>query len=125
MRQQRAITGGVVAVGNQSVPAFLVSDSVYQVICYVTRTYREKKTFSYRLCGGRVVVEIAFGHLKARWRRLLKQNEMHVDNVPHTAVACCTLHNICEIHGDTVYDKWLQDTREDLSPPEQRTAERN
>ena len=71
------------------------------------------------------MVEIAFGCLEARWRRLLKQNDMRVDNVPHVVAACCILHNIREIHGDTFDDEWLQDTSEDLSPPKQQTAARN
>ena len=57
----------------------------------------------------RVVVEIAFGHLKAWWRRLNKQNDMFVSNVPNVVAACCALHNIYEIHGDTFSDEWLQD----------------
>ena len=32
---------------------------------------------------------------------------MHVKNLSHVVAACCTLHNICEIHGDTFNDEWL------------------
>ena len=45
------------------------------------------------------MVENAFGRLKARWRHLIKQNDMAVKNVPKVVTACCILHNICEIHG--------------------------
>ena len=126
------LQGDVLAVGNHSVPTFLVSDSAYPLLPWLMKPFAmsprltgEKKTFNYRICRGRVVVEIAFGHLKARWRRLLKQNDMRVDNVAHVVAACCMLHNICEIHGDTFDDEWLQDTSEYLSPPEQQTAARN
>ena len=54
-------------------------------------------------------MEITFGHLKARWRRMTKQNEMNVTNVPNIITACCILHNMCEIHGDTFNEQRLED----------------
>lgn len=73
-----------------------------------------QKTFNYRICRGRVVVEMAFGCLKARWRHLSKQNDMSIDNVPNVVAACCVLHNICEIHGDEFNNQWLQEIEEAL-----------
>ena len=34
---------------------------------------------------------------------------MDVKNVPHVIAACCVLHNVCEIHGDSFNDEWLQE----------------
>ena len=34
---------------------------------------------------------------------------MIVENVPTVVGACCILHNICQIHGDTFNEEWLQD----------------
>ena len=53
-------------------------------------------------------MELTFGRLKTRWQRLIKQNDMLVANVPNVIAACCTLHNICEIHGDTFNEEWLE-----------------
>ena len=53
-------------------------------------------------------MEIAFGWLKARWRRFCKQNDMSVENVPCVVAACCVLHNICEVHGDAFDDDWTE-----------------
>ena len=75
-------------------------------------TAQEKK-FNYVLSRARVVVEIAFGRLKARWRKLAKQIDMHIDNVPHILAACCVLHNVCEIHPDSFNEDWLEEV--DLS----------
>ena len=51
----------------------------------------EQKQFNYRLSRARVVVEIPFGRLKARWRRLSKQMDIHIDNVPPVVAACCII----------------------------------
>ena len=55
----------------------------------------QQKHFNYRLSRARTVVEIAFGRLKARWRRLLKRNDMHTEHIPTVISACCILHNLC------------------------------
>ena len=52
---------------------------------------------------------MAFGRLKEWWRRLNKKIDMHVNNVPNVVLACCILHNVCEIHGDEFNEEWLED----------------
>jgi len=69
-----------------------------------------QRNFNYRICRARIVVENAFGHLKARWRRVLKRNDMHTDNIPHVIAAVCVLHNICEVHHEHFNDAWLQNS---------------
>nr|CAI5869544.1 unnamed protein product [Callosobruchus analis] len=46
---------------------------------------------------GRLVVENAFGRIKARSRRLLKQCDLDHKFVPKPVAACCTLHDFIEI----------------------------
>jgi len=65
-------------------------------------------TFNYRLSKARVVSENAFGRLKVRWRRLLKQNDMSIAHIPNVIIACSILHNVCEVHGDTFNELWLE-----------------
>ena len=65
------------------------------------------------------MVGSVFGRLKTRWRRLIKQN-MFVENVPCVVVACCVLHNICEIHGDNFDEDWIEPDNE--SDPNQPAA---
>lgn len=33
---------------------------------------------------------------------------MNIENVPNVIVACCILHNVCEVHGDTFNNNWLE-----------------
>ena len=56
----------------------------------------------YRTIAHLLVIENAYGRLKGRWRRLMKENEKDVRNIPIVISACCVLHNMCEIHGDTI-----------------------
>lgn len=60
-----------------------------------------------------MAVEIAFGRLKGRWRILLKRLDMKTRNVPLAVGACCTLHNICEIHGEAFDDNWWPNDNDD------------
>ena len=34
---------------------------------------------------------------------------MDLKNVPYVTAACCFLYNICEIHGDSFNEEWLQE----------------
>ena len=67
----------------------------------------KQRKFNYQLSRSRVVVENAFGRLKGRWRTLMKRNDNDIKYVPTLVVACCILHNICEMHGDQCEDDWL------------------
>ena len=33
---------------------------------------------------------------------------MDVDHVSVVVAACCVLHNICETHGDTFNEEWIE-----------------
>ena len=97
---------------------FLLGDSAYPLSVWLMKPFphnavltSSQHTFNYRLSRARIVVENAFGRLKARWRRLMKQNDMEIAHVPQVVVACCILHNLCEVHGDTFNDTWLEDPR--------------
>jgi hypothetical protein len=46
----------------------------------------------------RVVIEMAFGSLKNRWR-ILKNFNSRVDKAARITVACCWLHNYCELRN--------------------------
>lgn len=56
-----------------------------------------EKTFNYHLLKCRRVVENAFGHLKARFRRLLKGIEMAPRHVLSMIKCACVLHNFLNV----------------------------
>ena len=104
---------------------FLLGDSAYPLSNWLMKPFphnsaltNAQKNFNYRLSRARIVVENAFGRLKARWRRLIKQSDMDVANMPHIVAACCVLHNVCEIHQDAFHDTWMEGVEvEQLSSP--------
>ena len=53
--------------------------------------------------------------LKGRWRCLLKRNDTSVHDLPKLVAACCVLHNICEVHGESFCEEWLDDVANDTS----------
>jgi hypothetical protein len=62
-----------------TVQAFLIEDSAYPLLKWLLKPFpdnqhmtAERNIFNYRLSRARIVVENAFGRLKARWRRLMK-----------------------------------------------------
>ena len=97
------------------IPLFILGDSAYPLETWLMKPFSQsialtpqQKTYNYRISRARIVVENAYGRLKARWRRLLKRNDMHVNNIPIIIAAACVLH-ICEIHGEAFNDGWLSD----------------
>lgn len=50
---------------------------------------------------GRVAIEHAFGGLKNRWR-ILKAFNMSVEKAATVTLACCVLHNYCELKRQRV-----------------------
>ncbi|XP_065892383.1 uncharacterized protein [Dysidea avara] len=98
-----------------SVPLFMIGDSAYPLQSWLLKPFQhnsdlttQQRTFNYRISRARIVVENTFGRLKARWRRLMKRNDMFVHNIPQVIAAACVLHNICEQHNQHFNDAWLQ-----------------
>ena len=67
-------------------------------------------------------MECAFGRLKGRWRSLLKRNDTDVSFLPTLVTACCVLHNLCEVHGDSFNNDWLTEEDADESTTAQTAA---
>ena len=47
-------------------------------------------------------------------RCLRKTLSVQVEDIPDVVGACCILHNICQTHGDSVDEHWLETSQEPL-----------
>ena len=108
------LNGAPINLNCQDVVPYIIGDSAYPLLPWLMKPFPHhasltpaQRHFNNRISRARIVVENAFGRLKARWRRLLKQNEMNVANVPAVVHSCCILHNMCEIRKETFLDSWL------------------
>jgi hypothetical protein len=84
----------------------------------IKKLTEEKKLFTYCLSKARIVVENPFGRLKVRWRRLMKKNDMQIGNSQYLIAASCILHNMCEVHGYSFDDDWVNsNNNEEIEQP--------
>lgn len=108
------LNGAVLNINGIDVPEYIIGDSAYPLSTFLIKPFdhnvslsEDVKRFNYCISRARILSENAFGRLKARWRRLMKQNDMLIERVPTIIAACCILNNICEIHGDSFNADWL------------------
>ena len=59
-----------------------------------------EKFFGYRLSSVRMVIECAFGRLKARFGSLRSEMNIKLDNLPQCINSCFILHNFCEMRKE-------------------------
>uniref|UniRef100_A0A8C3HLG3 Nuclease HARBI1 n=1 Tax=Chrysemys picta bellii TaxID=8478 RepID=A0A8C3HLG3_CHRPI len=100
-----------ITVGDVEMPIVILGDPAYPLMPWLMKPYAgsldsSQDLFNYRLSKCRMVVECAFGHLKARWRSLLTRMDLSETNIPIVITACCALHNICKSKGETFMAGW-------------------
>ncbi|XP_049301832.1 uncharacterized protein LOC125775362 [Bactrocera dorsalis] len=102
-------------ISGVNVPVFIIGDSAFRFSKQLIKPYpfsvnqnNGEKVFNYSLSKTRRVVENAFGHLKARFRRIGKGIDNSVRNANSIIKACCVLHNFLNDNNDTLNAKWLR-----------------
>uniref|UniRef100_A0A3B4DZY7 DDE Tnp4 domain-containing protein n=1 Tax=Pygocentrus nattereri TaxID=42514 RepID=A0A3B4DZY7_PYGNA len=100
------------------VPTMLLGGLAYPLRSWLLKGYtdtgnltEQQKFFNEQHSGARMTVECGFGRLKGRWRCLGKRLDVDIFKVPSIISACCTLHNVCEKHGEACEDPGQTDQR--------------
>ncbi|XP_065134336.1 uncharacterized protein [Paramisgurnus dabryanus] len=102
-----------IMVDGVTIPVHLIGDAAYPLKKWLMKGFTshpnltpDQTNFNFRLSSARMVVENAFGRLKGRWRCLLKRNDVDINIMPDIIVACCILHNICELRKEKFLPEW-------------------
>ncbi|CAM4559028.1 unnamed protein product [Lepidochelys olivacea] len=100
-----------ITIGDVEMPTVILGDPAYPLMPWLMKPDTgsldsSQELFNYRLSKCRMVVEFAFGCLKARWRSLLTRLDPSETNIPILIAACCVLHNMCESKGEMFMVGW-------------------
>ena len=93
------------------VKPLILGDGGYPLATYLMKPYKipnatpSQLKFNKCLSSARVIVERAFGQLKARFRILWKKQGTNIKNLSSVIISCVVMHNFCQHHNDYYVDK--------------------
>ncbi|XP_066600585.1 putative nuclease HARBI1 [Prorops nasuta] len=95
----------------------LLGDAAYPLTKHLLTPYKNnghlnniQKNYNKKLSTTRLIIERAFGLLKARFRKLYHVFMFNTDMIPLVIITCCILHNICLNSNDEPFEPNLNDT---------------
>ncbi|GAA0160246.1 hypothetical protein LIER_16841 [Lithospermum erythrorhizon] len=123
----RLISGDIVwdkglNVRGEYVRPYIIGDSGYPLLSFLLTPFSHNRSgtpaqnaFDEALTRGRKVAQEAIGLLKGRWK-ILQDLNVGLNHAPQTIVACCVLHNLCQIAREPEPDPW-KEPEENGHPP--------
>ncbi|KAJ6896472.1 hypothetical protein NC651_022620 [Populus alba x Populus x berolinensis] len=102
----------VINVRGHHVRPYIVGDWCYPLLSFLMTPFSPngsgtpaQNLFDGMLMKGRSVVVDAIALLKGRWK-ILQDLNVGLDHAPQTIVACCVLHNLCQIAREPEPEAW-------------------
>ncbi|GAB2287743.1 hypothetical protein Dimus_037955 [Dionaea muscipula] len=104
----------VVNVRGHPVRPYIVGDWCFPLLSFLLTPFSgdgrgtlAQNAFDAALIKGRSAVVDAIGLLKARWK-ILQNLNVGLNHAPQTIVACCVLHNLCQIAREPEPSLWKE-----------------
>ncbi|GAV61360.1 DDE_4 domain-containing protein [Cephalotus follicularis] len=104
----------VINVRGHHVRPYLLGDWCYPLLSFLMTPFSPdglgtpaQNLFDGMLMKGRSVVVEALGLLKGRWK-ILEDLNVGISHAPQTIVACCVLHNLCQIAREPEPELWKE-----------------
>ncbi|XP_057965114.1 protein ALP1-like [Malania oleifera] len=111
----------VINVRGHHVRPYIVGDWGYPLLSFLLTPFSSSASgtptqnlFDEALMKGRSAVVEAIGLLKGRWK-ILQDLNVGLNHAPQTIVACCVLHNLCQIAREPEPELWKEP--EESGPP--------
>ena len=92
--------------GEPAVPVCKLGDPAYPLLPFLMKEFSKggknsrERFFGQRLSLARMVIEYAFGWLKARFGCLRREMNINLKELPLVIHSCFILHNFCEIRQE-------------------------
>ena len=89
--------------GELPVPISILGDPTYPLLPFLMKEFSKggkdnsERFFDQRLSSARMIIECAFGRMKARFGCLRRGMDINLNDLPAVIHACFILHNYCEL----------------------------
>ncbi|KAG6543027.1 hypothetical protein Mapa_015523 [Marchantia paleacea] len=131
LKEGRVLEQPIAQVSTRPIRPFLVGDTDYPIMPFLITPFSPARNsqssalqndFDAELNKAHSCIESAFGILKKRWGILTNLN-IGLQYAPQVVIACCVLHNFCQLAGerepDDHTDMHLNNDNSYVSPPDE------
>ena len=104
----------VIVENEPSKPICLLGEPAYPLLPFIVKKFAngnrtpEEQFFGYGFSLGKMVIECAFGRLKAKFGCSRKDMDININDLPYVLYSCLVLHSFCEIIKEVINPSYLE-----------------